>query len=167
MTFATHPTEALLVTGHAEGRAVLWNSRSGERAFEFQIPATVFLEYLDVAWAAFAPNGKTLALSTREGSNVYLLDVGTGELTWTSEYVGGHFSAPLHIAWSADSSSLWWAFHCCGNDVPGSYTMTSQLPTEVQGGFGPLPRFGGDIGLTITSDEAGNRRVISVLTRER
>ena len=51
---------------------------------------------------AFSPDGKTLAMASREG-NVQLWDVATGKLL---ETLKGHSSAVLAVAFSPDGRTL-------------------------------------------------------------
>ncbi len=161
VTLAVHPTRDLLVTGHDRSRAILWDLATGERVREHEVPDPWLPEDEDeVAWAAFSPDGKVLALSTRGGSHVFLLDVQRGELLWTSEFLGAHFCEPLELAWSPDSSRIWYAFACGGGEL-GSHALSPSARHEPYSGQGRLPRFGGELGLTITT--AGViRRVLDV-----
>lgn len=157
VTLAVHPQRDLLVTGHDRSRAILWDLATGERVREHEIPDPWLPEDEDeVGWAAFSPDGKVLALSTLGGSHVFLLDVENGELLWTSEYLGAHFSEPLELAWTPDSSRIWYAF-ACGSGPVGSHALSPSARPEPYSGRGRLPRLGGELGLTITVEDAIRR----------
>src|SRR5690606_19560098 len=116
---------------------------------EHVVPDPIFPGQLDeVAGAAFSPDGRILALSTCRNSHVFLFDVETGERVWMSEFLGAHFSEPLELAWSPDSSRIWYTFACGGGEI-GSHAVSAQARSDPYQGRGLLPRFGGDSGLTI------------------
>ncbi len=97
----------LLATGSRDGTAIIWSTATWNRVKTLQNPEQDSQSrgpgrpgtFEDVA---FSPDGKTLALASREGS-VQLWDVATGKIL---EKVKGHSSAVEAVVFSPDGRTL-------------------------------------------------------------
>lgn len=151
VAFAMHPEGTQMVTGHDDGRVFTWDLTSGSRIQEDRfVDGTEYDPQDDVADLAYSPSGDRLACSTRYGSHVFLQDVASGETVWTSEFLGAHWMEVLTIAWDPRGESLWFAWECGDgmlyHRAPGG---TLARPS----GHAFVPRFGGDVAVTIASGD--------------
>src|SRR5579884_12549 len=96
----------LLASGSRDGTSILWSTQTWNKAQTLQNPDkdSLFSAGLRgmVEDVAFSPDGKTLALASREG-NVHLWDVATGKLL---ETLKGHSSAVRAVVFSPDGRTL-------------------------------------------------------------
>ena len=158
VVMAVHPNGTQLVTGHRRRCARWWSLNSGTLLAEREFPPDVFdPERDEVAALAFDSTGKRLALSTREGSIVYVLDARSREILWESEWLGAHFWEAMELTWSPDDSRLWAAFECGGGDL---YCFGPELGKDrITIESSPIPRFGGSIGVLCTFEGLGAVRL--------
>jgi WD40 repeat protein len=113
VTLAISPDGAWVVTGHAGGWGVLWDLPGGKESHRRRFVDPFAPEPEDeIASIAFAPDGASLAWTTRQGSHAELIDLATFKLRWRSEYHGAHFGEPMPITWSPDGARIWYAFAC-------------------------------------------------------
>jgi WD40 repeat protein/tetratricopeptide (TPR) repeat protein len=96
----------LLASGSRDGTAILWSTATWKATRTLQNPDedSVFRQNGRgmVEDVAFSPDGKTLAMASRE-ANVHLWDVATGKLL---ETLKGHSSAVLAVVFSPDGRTL-------------------------------------------------------------
>ncbi len=96
----------LLASGSRDGTAIIWSTETWKAMHTLQNPAHDSVSGQNrpgqVEDVAFSPDGKTLAVASREGS-VQLWDVATGKLL---ETLKGHSSAVLSVAFSPDGRTL-------------------------------------------------------------
>ncbi len=97
----------LLASGSRDGSAIIWSTETWNRTQTLQNPDKDSLHWFSsergtVEGVAFSPDGKTLALASREG-NIHLWDVPTGELR---ESLKGHSGAVSAVAFSPDGRTL-------------------------------------------------------------
>ena len=96
----------LLASGSRDGTAILWSTATWKRVQTLQNPDNESLSGQSgrgmVEGVAFSPDGKTLAMASREG-NVHLWDVASGKLL---ETLKGHSSAVIAVVFSPDGRTL-------------------------------------------------------------
>jgi WD40 repeat protein len=96
----------LLASGSRDGTAIIWSTQTWNKAQTLQNPDkdSLFDQSLRgmVEDVAFSPDGKTLALASREGS-VQLWDVAAGKLL---ESLKGHSGAVTAVVFSPDGRTL-------------------------------------------------------------
>src|SRR5262249_3931733 len=97
----------LLASGSRDGTAIIWSAKTWKATQTLQNPDEHTLSNLPgrrgmVEGVAFAPDGKTLAMASREG-NVHLWDVAAGKLLQT---LRGHSSAVQAVVFSPDGRTL-------------------------------------------------------------
>ena len=151
---ALHPDGQLAATGHVNSTLKLWSLESGELLFEQQYLDRFIPEEEDeVAAIAFSPSGAQMALSIREGSHVWIVDVETKQRLWVSEFLGAHFFEVMQLRWSPDSSRLWFVFQCgrarlyCVNPAAGG------KPTVIDDAN--PPQFGASRGVILSGRQIG------------
>ena len=99
---------ARLASGSRDGTAILWSTatwkalRTIRNADADSIYSSVYTQAGMVEDAAFSPDGKTLAIASREGT-VQLFDVATGALHFALK---GHSSSVNALAFSPDGRTL-------------------------------------------------------------
>ncbi len=99
---------ARLASGSRDGTAILWSTatwkalRTIRNADADSIYSSVYTQAGMVEDAAFSPDGKTLAIASREGT-VQLFDVATGALHFSLK---GHSSSVNALAFSPDGRTL-------------------------------------------------------------
>ena len=97
----------LLASGSRDGTAIIWSTATWKAMQTLQNPDKGSL-YAQSGYrgmvedVAFSPDGKTLAMASREG-NVQLWDVATGKLL---ETLKGHSSAVSAVVFSPDGRTL-------------------------------------------------------------
>jgi len=124
----------------------MWSLKTGELLSETSYPDAV-MEFIihDIADLAFSPSGDRLALSTREGSWIHVLDTATLEELWRSGYKGGHFSEVMQLSWSSDGSRLWYAFACGGGRLEVVEPVGDEVAVAVANSR--IPSYSGPTGL--------------------
>ena len=155
LALAVSPREGLLATGHANSALRLWSLRSGARLEErsFHDPIDWLYEPEDeVAQLAFSPDGARLAIATRGGTHVYVIDVATGEELYASEYLGAHFQEVPQLAWSRDGAHLWHSFACTTGDLWCVSLDGGAEPRRVLAG-GRVPALGRGLGVALSGRE--------------
>jgi WD40 repeat protein/tetratricopeptide (TPR) repeat protein len=97
---------SLLASGGIDARAILWSTANWKAVRTLQNPdkdpSHRAAGQASIDDLAFSPDGKTLAMASREG-NVHLWDIGTGKLLDT---LRGHSSHVHAVAFSPDGRTL-------------------------------------------------------------